>query len=121
MNKEQLIKKFTSRKFILTAIVNIASIVAIFVGDSEIVQAIAGVAMSAVTLFYLWTEGKIDKASIEQFTSSVANAADKLGADDKVVEAIDKVGDMAEAMVGDENTGDTPEIDTPKTEATDNG
>lgn len=99
MDKEQLFKKFTSRKFICTAVADIAALIALFVGDGEIVQSVAALVMAGVTVFYLWTEGKLDKENIKNLAGAAANVADKLGASDKVEQSIEMVGEMAGTLV----------------------
>lgn len=101
MKKEQLIKKFTSRKFLLTLVVNIAAIVAIIVGDSVIVNAVAGLVMAVITAVYCIIEGNIDAKSLKQMTDAAANAADAFGAGKETVDKIEKVGDAVGTLIGD--------------------
>ena len=52
-----IIKKLTSRKFIIAAITAIAGIITLFVGDNEVVQVIAGAAMTIIpTVVYCLME-----------------------------------------------------------------
>lgn len=101
MKKEQIIKKFTSRKFLLTLVVNIAAIVAIIVGDSVVVNAVAGLVMAAITAVYCIIEGNLDAKSLKQMTDAAANAADAFGADKDTVDKIEKVGDAVGTLIGD--------------------
>lgn len=109
MKKEQLIKKFTSRKFLLTLVVNIAAIVAIIVGDSVIVNAVAGLVMAAITAVYCIIEGNIDAKSLKQMTDAAANAAGAFGADDKTIDKIEKVGEAVGTLIGDAKAPDGTE------------
>ena len=97
--KENLIKKLTSRKFIVTVITAIAGIITMIIGDNEVVQIISGAAMTIVpTVVYCLMEGVIDAKSIKTITNATADAAEKLGVDDKVVDAIEKVGEVGEIL-----------------------
>lgn len=90
-------KKFTSRKFIISMISAIAGVVTMFVGHDAIVQAIAGALMVVVpTIVYCIMEGRIDAASVKQVTSATADAVEALGKPD----VADKI-DMAGELVGD--------------------
>lgn len=97
--KENLIKKLTSRKFIVTVITAIAGVITMIIGDNEVVQIISGAAMTIVpTVVYCLMEGVIDAKSIKTITNATADAAEKLGVDDKVVDAIEKVGEVGEIL-----------------------
>ena len=96
-------KKFTSRKFIVTAISAIAGIITLFVGESEIVQTIASALMIAVpTIVYCITEGIVDAKSVKTITGAVADAAEKLGASEDTIDVIEKVGELGEVIVGED-------------------
>lgn len=98
MNKE-LIKKLTSRKFIVTAIAAIAGILTLIVGESETVNTVAGAAMTIVpTVVYCLMEGVIDAKSVKTVTEATADAAEQLGANEKTVDMIEKIGDVAEVL-----------------------
>ena len=97
-------KKLTSRKFIVTLIAAIAGIVTMFVGESEVVQTIAGAAMALVpTVVYCLIEGVIDAKSVKTITDATVDIAEALGADEKTVDLIETAGKVGEAIVGDEN------------------
>ena len=101
--KNNIIRKLTSRKFIVTVITAITGIITFFIGDNEVVTTIAGAAMSIIpTVVYCLMEGVIDAKSIKTITEVAANAAEKLGADDTTVDMIEQVGAVGEALVGDE-------------------
>lgn len=99
MNKNFL-KKFTSRKFIVSAITAIAGVITLFVGDSEIVKTIAGAAMTIIpTVVYCLMEGAIDAKSVKTITDATVEAAEKLGADENAVDTIKQIGAVGEIMV----------------------
>ena len=99
MNKN-ILEKLTSRKFIVTTITAIAGIITMFVGENVVVQTLAGAAMTILpTIVYCLMEGVIDAKSIETVTKATAEAAEKLGADDKLVEVIEQVGEVGEIIL----------------------
>ena len=103
MKKADLIKKLTSRKFIVTAISAIAGIVTLITGNNEIVQIVAGAAMTIVpTIVYCIMEGKVDAASVKTVSEATVEAAEKLGVDEKTVDIIEQAGELTEAIVSDE-------------------
>lgn len=94
-----IIKKLTSRKFILAAITAIVGIITLIVGDNEAVQVIAGAAMTIVpTVVYCLMEGIVDAKSIKTITEATAEAAEKLGADKATVNMIEQVGAVGEVL-----------------------
>ena len=100
--KSNLIKKLTSRKFIVTAISAIAGIVTLFVGDNEVVQTIASALMIVVpTIVYCIMEGVVDAKSINTITEVVADTAEKLGASEEKVDVIEQIGDVVEVLTED--------------------
>lgn len=102
-----LIKKLTSRKFIIAVITAITGIVTMFVGDNETVQVIAGAAMTIVpAVVYCIMEGVIDAKSIKTITDATVDAAEKLGADSSTVDVIEQVGAVGEILVEDEGPDD---------------
>lgn len=101
--KKTILEKLTSRKFITTVITAIAGIVTMIVGDNEVVQTVAGALMTIIpTIVYCITEGVLDSKSVKTITEVTANVAEKLGADEKVVDAIEKVGEVGEILTGTE-------------------
>ena len=97
--KKNILAKLTSRKFIVTAITAIAGIVTMIIGESEVVQTIAGAAMTIVpTIVYCIMEGAIDARSVKTITDATADAAEKLGADKKVIDTIEQVGEVGEIL-----------------------
>ena len=95
----ELIKKLTSRKFIVTAISALAGILTLIVGESETVNTVAGAAMTIVpTVVYCLMEGVIDAKSVKTVTEATADAAEQPGANEKTVEMIEKIGDVAEVL-----------------------
>ena len=104
-----IIKKLTSRKFIVTVITAVAGIITLCVGDNEVVKVVAGAAMTIVpTVVYCLMEGVIDAKSIKTITEVAADVAEKLGADDTTVDVIEQVGAVGEVLVGDDENH-TPE------------
>lgn len=98
--KKNILEKLTSRKFIVTAITAIAGIITLIIGENEIVQIIAGAAMTIVpTIVYCIMEGTIDAQTVKTITDATADAAEKLGADEKVVDVIENAGEIGEALV----------------------
>ena len=103
--KENLIKKLTSRKFIVTIITAITGIITMIVGENEVVQIISGAAMAIVpTIVYCVMEGVIDAKSVKAITEATSEAAEKLGADAEVVETIEQIGKVGEILTETENT-----------------
>lgn len=108
LNKEdkvmdkKIIAKLTSRKFIVTVITAIAGIITLIIGESETVGIIAGAAMTVVpTIVYCVMEGTIDSKSIQTVTDATKDAAQKLGASDKVVDVIEQAGEIGETLLDD--------------------
>ena len=99
--KKNILEKLTSRKFIVTAITALAGLITLIVGENETVQVIAGAAMTIVpTIVYCVMEGTIDAKSVKTVTDATKDAAEKLGANDKVVDVIEQAGEMSEILVG---------------------
>ena len=96
---KDFIKKITSRKFIVTAISAIAGIVTMIIGDNAVVDIIASALMIVVpTIVYCIMEGVIDAKSVKTITETVLDTAEKLGADEKTIDAIEKVGEIGEIL-----------------------
>ena len=99
---KKIIAKLTSRKFIVTAITAIAGIVTLIIGENETVGIIAGAAMTIVpTIVYCVMEGTIDSKSVQTVTDATKEAAEKLGADGKVVDVIEHAGEIGETLLED--------------------
>lgn len=102
--KANLIAKLTSRKFIATIITAVAGVITLIIGDNEVVNIIAGAAMTIVpTVIYCLVEGRIDAESVKTITDSVSDAAEKLGASEPVVDVIEQVGAMGEILADNDN------------------
>lgn len=96
---EKLIRKLTSRKFIVTVITAITGIITMIVGENEVVQIISGAAMTIIpTIVYCVMEGVIDARSIKTITEATSDAAEKLGAKEEVVDAIEQIGKVGEIL-----------------------
>lgn len=102
--KQKIIEKLTSRKFIVTAITAIAGIVTMIIGENELVQIIAGAAMTIVpTVVYCIMEGTIDAKSVQTIVDATADAAEKLGASETVVDIIESAGGIGEVLTDNTN------------------
>jgi hypothetical protein len=103
--KEQLIKKLTSRKFIVTLITAITGIITVIIGENEMALIISGAAMTIVpTIVYCIMEGVIDAQSVKVITDATADAAEKLGAKEEVVDTIEQIGKVGEILTDTETT-----------------
>lgn len=103
--KVNIIRKITSRKFLIALITLVAGMVTMFVGESETLNVIVGAAMTIVpTVVYCLVEGKIDAASITTITDATKDAAEKLGADENVVDVIEQMGTIGGALVEEETS-----------------
>lgn len=94
-------KKFTSRKFLLTLVGNIMGIVTLLVGQTTVTTVVGAMAVILANVVYCVVEGTIDAKSVGQIADAVEDIADELGADEQVVVAIDKIGDIAEGLAKD--------------------
>lgn len=99
-------KKFASRKFLLTLLGDIMGIVTMCVGQTTTTTIIGAAAVIVINAVYCIVEGCIDAAGVAQITDSAVIIADELGASDEMVDTIEKVGDAVEGLVGD--GGDHP-------------
>ncbi len=96
---KQYLKKFTSRKFLLSVISMAAGLAALCGADEAIVSIVAGTAMTILpAIVYCITEGRIDAASAEAARDAVVNASAALGADRHVQDVLHAAGDMLAAM-----------------------
>lgn len=79
MKIKNVLKKFTSRKFLLAA-AGVAVGVALICGaDATEITAVTGAIASVVsTVTYIVTEGKVDAASVQHAVESVQNAVEVL-------------------------------------------
>lgn len=101
--KTNLIRKITSRKFIIAVITAIVGIITMFVGDSEVVNVIAGAAMTIIpTIVYCIVEGVVDAKSVGIIVDATIDAAEKLGADENTVGVLEQMGTVGEILVEDE-------------------
>ena len=100
--KNDLLKKLTSRKFIVTVIPVIAGVITLFVGNNAIVQTIASAAMVVLpTVVYCIMEGTVDAKSVKVITEATADAAEKLGATEAQVNIIEQMGAVGEVLTDD--------------------
>ena len=111
MDKQTIVKKLTSRKFIVSIITLIAGIVTLIIGHEHEVSTIAGALMSIVpAVVYCIMEGTVDAASVKTVTDAASGAAEALG-QSKAAEVIEQVGDIAEELVSEDSGegGEPPE------------
>ena len=100
--KKNILEKLTSRKFIVTAITAIAGIITAIIGENETVQIIVGAAMTIIpTIVYCIMEGVIDAKSVKTIADATADAAEKLGAGEKIVDTIEQAGEIVEILTED--------------------
>lgn len=98
-----IIKKLTSRKFIIAMITAITGIIVMCIGENAVVQTIAGAAMTIVpTVVYCIMEGVVDAKSIKTITEATADAAEKLGANEQTVQMIEQMGAVGEILTDDD-------------------
>lgn len=104
MNKD-LIKKLTSRKFIVTLIPAITGIITLFIGENAIVNTISSLLMVvAPTIVYCIVEGVCDAKSIKTITEASVKAAEELGASDNTTKVIEQIGEVGVVLTEDETT-----------------
>ena len=97
--KRTILEKLTSRKFIVTIITAITGIITMIIGENEIVQIIAGAAMTVIpAVVYCIIEGVLDAKSVMSITDAIVDAAEKLGASDNVIDTIENIGDIGEVL-----------------------
>ena len=100
-----IVNKLTSRKFILAVITAITGIITLCVGENEVVKVISGAAMTIIpTVIYCIMEGVVDAKSVKTVTDTIADTAEKLGADESTVDVIEQVGAVGEILVGEDIT-----------------
>ena len=98
--KRTIIEKLTSRKFIVTVLTAIAGIITAIIGESETLKIIVGAAMTIIpTVVYCITEGVLDAKSVKTIADATADAAEKLGANDTLVDVIEKAGEIGESII----------------------
>lgn len=83
MKIKNILKKFTSRKF-LAAVAGVAVGAALALGvDASDVTAVVGAVTAVVSaVTYIVTEGKVDAESVKVAVESIQNAADALTEED---------------------------------------
>lgn len=102
--KKTILEKLTSRKFIVTVITAITGIITMIIGENEVVQLIAGAAMTIIpTIVYCITEGVIDSRSVKTIADTTMDVAEKLGANEKVLDTIETVGKIGEVLTEDKD------------------
>lgn len=96
-----MMKKYLSRKFLLTLIGDIMGIVTILVGQNTVTTIVGAAAVIVVNVVYCIIEGCIDAKTVGQITDAAEDIAESLGAGDNVMQAIEKSGEIADKLVGD--------------------
>ena len=92
-SKDALVKKFTSRKFILSAVGCIAGIVGMITCNDNVIAVTAFIALEALCIIsYLITEGKIDAAGVQMMTNLLG----------QISEMISQLKDGKEAIIPDD-------------------
>lgn len=77
MDKNKIIKKITSRKFIVTAVIIVAGLAAAFKESGNEKVQIAGCVMAGVaSIVYMVIEGTVDKASVQTETKNILDAVE---------------------------------------------
>ncbi len=96
---QSLLKKLTSRKFIISALAALTGICALIFGENEAVQTIMGALMVILpSVVYCVMEGKIDAANVSLISSAVTDAAKRLGADENTIKSLEKIGSATASM-----------------------
>ncbi len=94
----QIFKKLTSRKFLLSAIGMLSGIAVLCGADADVVSILSGAAMTIIpALAYCIIEGRIDAAAVKQASAALGDAALSLGASDAIRDVIDAAGEMLAA------------------------
>lgn len=102
MNKQDLIRKLTSRKFIISAISAISGVVVAIIGHAQEVTVISGMLMSVVpSVVYCIMEGKIDAASVKTIGSAASSAAEMFGAT-RTADQIEAITNVVEVLAEDD-------------------
>lgn len=100
MKIKDIVRKLTSRKFLLALIAAVSGVITAFVGNGEAVTTIVGAAMTIIaSVAYCIVEGRVDAKSVGQITEAAVDLAEELGAKEETVEAINKIGFAAEEMI----------------------
>ena len=77
--KKTILEKLTSRKFIVTVITAITGIITMIIGENEIVQIIAGAAMTIIpAVVYCITEGVLDLKSVKTIVDTTKDAIEQI-------------------------------------------
>lgn len=109
MKKNEILRKLTSRKFIIALITAIVGVITLIIGENETVKTVAGAAMVILpTVVYCIMEGRIDAASVKTIAEATEEAAEKLGADKNTTQKIGFVADAVGAMIDEPDTGGEP-------------
>lgn len=94
-------KKFLSRKFLLTLVGDIMGIVTMLIGQNTVATIVGAAAVIVINACYCIVEGCIDAKSVSQIADAAEDIAEAYGADEKIVDAIGQIGFIAEGLVED--------------------
>ena len=98
-----ILRKLTSRKFLMALTAAVSGIITAFVGNGETVNILVGSTMTIIaTVVYCIMEGVVDAKSIGKITDAAADIAEELGASGEAVDAINKIGFAAEEFIEEE-------------------
>ena len=112
MNKEKLLKKLTSRKFLISLITVMAGMALLLGADSGTVEVLAAAAMTIVpAVVYCWMEGKVDAVSVGKITQAVEETAEKLGTEEAVCGVIRATGEAVSSLVESEKVEVAPQLE----------
>lgn len=106
MKKEDMkniLKKFTSRKFVAAMIPLIICVITMLIGheyEVTVICSAAGMIIPAVA--YIITEGRLDSKAMKTITDTASDAASQLGAS-QVAAIIKQTGAVAEALSDDDS------------------
>lgn len=104
MTKEQIIRKLTSRKFLLSLVTTISGLLILIFGETDAIQQITSGLMTILpTIIYCVTEGMIDAASVSQVAETVGQTAENLGAKEGTAEVISNIGETVNTLIEEED------------------
>ena len=100
MKIKDIIRKLTSRKFLLALAAVVSGIITAFIGNGETVRTIVGAAVTIIaTVAYCIMEGVVDAASVKTVTDAAKDIAEEVGASEDVVDCIEQLGVAGEAII----------------------
>lgn len=107
---KKFFQKLTSRKFLLAVISAVAGIITLLTGNNAMAQTITGAVMTILsTVIYCLVEGVLDAKSMKRITNTIADTAEKLGADENAVRAIEQLGAAGELLLEPSDSPSPPQ------------